>query len=155
MEHQLCLPRTLQGDELLKSCKRLLDFRYHNDFKSAIEAARKGMHEGLCIVMAQGGSHTDKRLVVDDTSEHVILSPSLPKRRRGSEKRRLKPGFERDHKSHKRAKCKTRKKSMSSIDTTPAVCISSSDEESEVKELTSKRKIIPRVFSDVWDISRK
>ena len=162
-------PLDLHYDNLFKACKRLLDFTNHPNFMEAIDTALRGISSTMTMVSTESGE--GERVRYTATHETAIKSPALPRRRRGTESKRLKPGFERTHRKKKKTSKRRKLIEYPAALGSPSILISSSEDEHSSVSLVSdssakgkqvacgeiddicgkpKRKKIPKNFGDEW-----
>lgn len=157
----------LHYDNLLKACKRLLDFTSHPNFMEAIHTALRGISSAMRMVSTE--SDDGGRVCHTFTHETAIKSPALPRRRRGTDSKRLKPGFERTRRKPKKASKRVKLTEPPAALGSPSILISSSEEEhssvssisdggnpvvrekkDDIHKRIGKRKRIPKHFGDEW-----
>jgi hypothetical protein len=123
------------------------------------------------MTMVSTESGEGERVRYTATHETAIKSPALPRRRRGTESKRLKPGFERTHRKKKKTSKRRKLIEYPAALGSPSILISSSEDEHSSVSLVSdssakgkqvacgeiddicgkpKRKKIPKNFGDEW-----
>jgi hypothetical protein len=142
----------LHYDDMVKACKRLLDFTNHPNFRDAIDTAMRGISAAMTMVSAEG--HQIEESSCGIRHETAVKSPAIPRRRRGAEMKRLKPGFERRHQKNSKPKTKQRKVIVKQhAHTTPSILISSSEDEDFSRSTPSNSEDDEDFAGDTIDVS--